>query len=122
MTSKKTTVRKPARPSRKQAQEAVETLLLWAGEDPRREGLRDTPRRVAQAYEDWFSGYKDDPVRYLGHVEARTGGLNLRDAKVVVACGRGIGGPEHIHLAEELAARLRRRGVAVRTNHRDVSR
>jgi len=58
-------VRKPKRPSRKQAEEAVHTLLLWAGEDPSREGLRDTPRRVAQAYEEWFAGYKEDPVRYL---------------------------------------------------------
>jgi len=40
-------------------------LLLWAGEDPRREGLADTPQRVAKAYEDWFSGYKQDPIRYL---------------------------------------------------------
>jgi GTP cyclohydrolase IA len=40
-------------------------LLLWAGEDPDREGLVDTPRRVVQAYEDWFSGYGDDPLRFL---------------------------------------------------------
>ena len=57
--------RKPRRPSRKQAEQAVETLLLWAGEDPRREGLIDTPKRVATAYEDWFSGYREDPVRFL---------------------------------------------------------
>ena len=63
--AKKKKNRKPTRPSRKQAEEAVNTLLLWAGEDPRREGLIDTPKRVALAYEDWFSGYKDDPVRYL---------------------------------------------------------
>ena len=56
---------KPRRPSRKQAEEAISTLLLWAGEDPRREGLIDTPKRVARAYEDWFSGYKDDPVMFL---------------------------------------------------------
>jgi len=56
---------KPRRPSRKQAEQAVETLLLWAGEDPRREGLIDTPKRVAAAYEDWFSGYSDDPVATL---------------------------------------------------------
>jgi len=61
--AKKTT--KPRRPSRKKAEEAIYTLLLWAGEDPRREGLLDTPRRVAAAYEDWFSGYKEDPVMYL---------------------------------------------------------
>jgi GTP cyclohydrolase I len=57
--------RKPRRPSRKQAEAAIETLLLWAGEDPRREGLVDTPKRVAKAYEDWFKGYKQDPVLYL---------------------------------------------------------
>ena len=56
---------KPRKPSRKQAEEAVNTLLLWAGEDPRREGLVDTPKRVARAYEDWFSGYKDNPVEFL---------------------------------------------------------
>jgi GTP cyclohydrolase I len=57
--------RKPRRPSRKKAEEAVNTLLLWAGEDPQREGLVDTPKRVARAYEDWFSGYKDNPVEFL---------------------------------------------------------
>ena len=56
---------KPRKPSRKIAEEAVHTLLLWAGEDPRREGLLDTPKRVARAYEDWFSGYKDNPVSFL---------------------------------------------------------
>ena len=57
--------RKPRRPSRKAAEDAVRTLLLWAGEDVRREGLLDTPARVALAYEDWFSGYQADPVSYL---------------------------------------------------------
>ena len=57
--------RKPRKPSRKKAEEAIHTLLLWAGEDPRREGLVDTPARVAKAYEDWFSGYKQDPLGYL---------------------------------------------------------
>ncbi|MGI9222387.1 MAG: GTP cyclohydrolase I FolE [Woeseiaceae bacterium] len=56
---------KPRRPSRKKAEEAIHTLLLWAGEDPSREGLVDTPKRVARAYEDWFSGYKDNPVNFL---------------------------------------------------------
>jgi GTP cyclohydrolase I len=62
---KKSENRKERRPTRKQAEEAVRTLLLWAGEDPRREGLIDTPKRVAHAYEDWFSGYKADPLKYL---------------------------------------------------------
>ncbi len=53
------------RPSREQAESAVRTLLRWAGDDPDREGLRDTPARVARAYDDWFSGYADDPVTFL---------------------------------------------------------
>ncbi len=56
---------KPRKPTRKQAEEAVRTLLLWAGEDTRREGLLDTPMRVAKAYEDWFSGYKDKPYDFM---------------------------------------------------------
>ncbi len=56
---------KPRKPSRKKAEEAIKTLLLWAGEDTRREGLIDTPKRVVRAYEDWFSGYKENPVEYL---------------------------------------------------------
>jgi GTP cyclohydrolase I len=53
------------RPSREEAESAVRTLLRWAGDDPTREGLIDTPKRVASAYEDWFSGYKEDPEEYL---------------------------------------------------------
>lgn len=51
--------------SRVQAEEAVRTLLRWAGDDPTREGLLDTPKRVAKAYSDWFSGYAMDPEEYL---------------------------------------------------------
>jgi GTP cyclohydrolase IA len=47
------------------AEAAVRTLLTWAGEDPRREGLRETPKRVVDAYRDWFSGYSIDPKEYL---------------------------------------------------------
>ena len=57
--------KKDDRPSRDQAEKAVRTLLLWAGEDPDREGLAETPRRVAYDYEDWFSGYQADPGRFL---------------------------------------------------------
>lgn len=53
------------RPSREEAERAVRTLLMWAGDDPNREGLRDTPARVARAFEDWFSGYNDDPEEYM---------------------------------------------------------
>ena len=63
--TRKSARRKPRKPGRRQAEEAVRTLLLWAGEDPGREGLVDTPARVVRAYEDWFSGYAEDPVGYL---------------------------------------------------------
>ena len=65
MAANKKKYSKPRKPSRKKAEEAVRTLLLWAGENPEREGRIDTPERVVRAYEDWFSGYKDDPVAYL---------------------------------------------------------
>ncbi len=55
----------PERPSREQAEQAVEILLRWAGDNPQREGLLDTPKRVALAYEDWFRGYGEDPVEFL---------------------------------------------------------
>jgi GTP cyclohydrolase IA len=51
--------------TRIQAEAAVRTLLQWSGDDPNREGLIDTPRRVADAYGDWFSGYAIDPSDYL---------------------------------------------------------
>ena len=53
------------RPSMEEAMDAVRTLIAWAGDDPKREGLIDTPKRVVKAYEEWFSGYKEDPVKYL---------------------------------------------------------
>mgnify|MGYP003542111441 FL=1 len=51
--------------TREEAEEAVRTLLRWAGDDPGREGLLDTPRRVVEAYSEWFSGYAVDPGEYL---------------------------------------------------------
>ena len=53
------------RPSRDQAMEAVRTLIAWAGDDPDREGLLDTPRRVVDAYGEWFDGYEGDPAKEL---------------------------------------------------------
>src|SRR5665213_1963983 len=59
----------PGRPagkvSREQAEAAVAILLRWAGDDPSREGLIDTPKRVVNAYADWFSGYAVDPREYM---------------------------------------------------------
>lgn len=54
-----------ARPSREEAEAAVRTLLRWAGDDPGREGLRETPERVARAYGEWFAGYGMDPGAHL---------------------------------------------------------
>jgi GTP cyclohydrolase I len=54
-----------ARPTRREAEQAVETLIRWAGDDPGREGLRSTPERVINAYEGFFSGYDQDPVELL---------------------------------------------------------
>ncbi|MCP5431773.1 MAG: GTP cyclohydrolase I FolE [Alphaproteobacteria bacterium] len=54
-----------ARPSRAEAEEAVATLIRWAGDDPAREGLLDTPGRVARAFEEWFAGYRENPIGYL---------------------------------------------------------
>ena len=69
--------------SRTDAEEAVRTLLRWAGEDPAREGLADTPRRVVKAYGDWFSGYAADPEAYLGRTFEEVAGYDelivLRD-------------------------------------------
>src|SRR5580693_2643119 len=55
----------PERPSRAEAESAIRTLLRWAGDDPDREGLLDTPARVARAYEEFFAGYSKDPVEIL---------------------------------------------------------
>ena len=53
------------RPSMEEAMDAVRTLIAWAGDDPQREGLLDTPKRVVKAYKEWFAGYDEDPVTYL---------------------------------------------------------
>jgi GTP cyclohydrolase IA len=53
------------RPSREEAEKAVETILRWIGEDPAREGLRETPARVIRAYDEFFAGYEEDPSELL---------------------------------------------------------
>lgn len=69
--------------TREQAEDAVRVLLRWSGEDPQREGLLDTPRRVVKAYQDWFSGYTLDPDDYLQRTFEEVGGYDelivLRD-------------------------------------------
>ena len=68
--------KKPQRPSREDAEDAVRTLLRWAGDDPDREGLLDTPSRVVRAYEEWFSGYGTDTAGILGTTFDETDGYD----------------------------------------------
>src|SRR5256885_410842 len=56
---------KLAKPTRAEAEDAIRTMLRWAGDDPDREGLRETPERVVKAFEEWFSGYGQDPEAYM---------------------------------------------------------
>jgi GTP cyclohydrolase IA len=78
------------RPSRAEAEEAVRTLLRWAGDDPSREGLMDTPGRVVRAYEEFFAGYQTDPVALLERTFAETDGYDeivlLRDIRLESHC------------------------------------
>lgn len=72
---KKLTAEAP-RPTREEAEQAVRTLLLWAGDDPEREGLQDTPARVAKAYGELFSGYGADIEEVLGRTFEEVGGYD----------------------------------------------
>jgi GTP cyclohydrolase I len=78
------------RPTREEAEAAVRTLLLWAGDDPHREGLVDTPARVARAYEEFFAGYETDPVELLARSFEETDGYDemvvLRDIRLESHC------------------------------------
>jgi GTP cyclohydrolase I len=79
-----------SRPSRGEAEQAVRTLIRWAGDDPNREGLEDTPGRVARAYEEWFAGYREDPKALLQRTFEEVGGYDeiivLRDIRFESHC------------------------------------
>jgi GTP cyclohydrolase IA len=64
------------RPSREEAEAAVRTLIRWAGDDPQREGLRDTPKRVVKAFKELYSGYKEDPGQVLDKIFAEVEGYD----------------------------------------------
>jgi GTP cyclohydrolase I len=87
---KKRTQARAARVTQQQAEEAIRTLLRWSGEDPEREGLRDTPKRVVSAYRDWFSGYLSDPAAYLRRTFEEVAGYDemivLRDIEFESHC------------------------------------
>ena len=78
------------RPSREAAEAAVRTLIRWAGDDPQREGLRETPARVLGAYKEWFQGYREDPADILDRTFSETGGYSemvlLRDIRFFSHC------------------------------------
>lgn len=78
------------KPTREEAMQAVRTLLAWAGDDPRREGLIDTPKRVVDAYSEWFKGYRDDPAKELSRTFEDVQGYDdivmLRDIDVESHC------------------------------------
>lgn len=80
----------PRRPSRAEAEAAVRTLIGWAGDDPRREGLQATPGRVIRAYEEWFAGYDQDPAAMLERTFGEVAGYDemvlLRDIPVQSTC------------------------------------
>ncbi len=78
------------RPSREEAEAAIRTLLRWAGDDPTREGLLETPARVVRAYEEWFAGYGTDPVSLLERTFEEVEGYDeivlLRDIRFESMC------------------------------------
>jgi GTP cyclohydrolase I len=80
----------PDKPTKDQAEAAVRTLLAWAGEDPTREGLLDTPKRVVEAYGDWYSGYGEDPREFLERTFKEVAGYDemivLRDIEFESHC------------------------------------
>lgn len=82
--------RKITAPDRSDAEAAVRTLLEWAGDDPDREGLLDTPARVARAFEEWFSGYREDPMEFLERTFEEVEGYDemvvLRDIRLESYC------------------------------------
>jgi len=87
------------RPSRGEAEQAVRTLIRWAGEHPEREGLLDTPRRVVRAYEEWFEGYDQDPVEILQRTFEEVGGYDeivvLRDIPFQSCCEHHMAAIRH---------------------------
>ncbi len=82
------------RPSRAAAEDAVRTLIRWSGDDPGREGLVGTPARVVRAYEEWFSGYFEDPREYLKRTFEEVAGYDeivvLRDIQFESHCEHHI--------------------------------
>lgn len=90
MATKKTAAAKPAAVSQAQAEDAIKLLLRWAGDNPEREGLLDTPKRVAKAYKEWFGGYSMKPEEHLKRTFEEVAGYDemviLRDIEFESHC------------------------------------
>ncbi|MEJ6588064.1 MAG: GTP cyclohydrolase I FolE [Pelagibacterales bacterium] len=94
--TKKTAAKKPIKktlvkkPSNAEAEKAVRTLISFVGEDPNREGLLDTPKRVVKAYQDWYGGYNQDPKEVLNKTFSEIEGYDeiimLKDIRVESHC------------------------------------
>jgi len=94
--TKKTAAKKPVKktlvkkPSNAEAEKAVRTLISFVGEDPNREGLLDTPKRVVKAYQDWYGGYSQDPKEVLNKTFSEIEGYDeiimLKDIRVESHC------------------------------------
>jgi GTP cyclohydrolase I len=123
------------KPSREEAEEAVRTLIAYAGDDPDREGLRETPRRVTAAYDEFFAGYHEDPLEVLSRTFDEVAGYDdivmLRDIELHSHCehhmipfigkahvayfptDRVVGISKLARVVEVFARRLQTQGVAV---------
>jgi len=90
MTKEKTISQKIIKPTREEAMAAVRTMLAWAGDDPNREGLLDTPKRVINSYEEFFSGYAMDPYEILNKTFEEIAGYDemiiIKDIQLESTC------------------------------------
>ena len=90
MTKHKTIIKPKSKPSREEAMDAVRTMIAWAGDDPSREGLLETPKRVVKAYEDFFGGYNMDPDEILNKTFEEVAGYDemiiIKDIRLESHC------------------------------------
>ena len=90
MTNEKTINKKTIKPTREEAMDAVRIMLAWAGDDPTREGLLETPKRVVKAYEEFFSGYNKDPDEILNKTFEEVAGYDemiiIKDIQLESTC------------------------------------
>jgi GTP cyclohydrolase I len=99
------------KPSKIQVENAVRTLLAWAGDDPDRRGLKETPSRVARAYKEWFKGYNEDPEALLLRTFDETAGY---DEIVTLRCMVGAVGRARISTSDQVSNSICRANSVLR--------